>query len=74
MLNEIYNLLKVQLSKEEMDELTNKQISWIEYRDKTAENESATFGMGSFATVQYNSTLARVTKERCYELVNNYMK
>ena len=38
------------------------------------DTKSATFGMGSFATVQYNSTLARVTKERCYELVNNYMK
>ncbi|MGG7060165.1 lysozyme inhibitor LprI family protein [Clostridium nigeriense] len=74
MLNEIYNLLKIQLSASEMEELTNKQISWIEYRDKTAENESATFGMGSLATVQYNSTLARVTKERCYELVNTYMK
>ena len=74
MLNEIYSLLKVQLSKTEMDELTDKQISWIEYRDTTAQNEANSFGGGSFAGVQYNSTLARLTKERCYELVNTYMK
>ena len=74
MLNEIYNLLKVQLSKTEMDDLTDKQISWIKYRDTTAQNESSPFEGGSFARVQYISTLARLTKERCYELVNTYMK
>ena len=74
MLNEIYNLLKVQLSKTEMDELTDKQISWIKYRDTTAQNEASPFEEGSFARVQYSSTLARLTKERCYELVNTYMK
>ncbi|MGL4772192.1 MAG: lysozyme inhibitor LprI family protein [Clostridium sp.] len=74
MLNEIYKLLKVQLSKDEMDELTRKQREWIKYRDKTAENEANATGGGSFAGVQYNTTLARITKERCYELVNNYMK
>lgn len=74
MLNEIYNLLKVQLSKTEMDELTDKQISWIEYRDTTAQNEANYFEGGSLARVQHTATLARLTKERCYELVKTYMK
>lgn len=73
MLNEIYSLLKTQLSESEIKELKNKQISWIEYRDKTADRESNECG-GSMAGVQYNTTLGRVTKERCYELVNTYMK
>lgn len=57
-----------------MDELTDKQISWIGYRDTTAQNEVNSFGGDSFAGVQYNSMLALLTKERCYELVNTYMK
>ncbi len=74
MLNEIYALLKTQLSESEMQELKRKQLNWIDYRDKTAERESSEFEGGSMYSVQYNSTLGRLTKERCYELVNNYMK
>lgn len=74
MLNEIYSLLKTQLTESEMKELKSKQISWIEYRDRTANNESNESGGGSLSGVVYNSSLARLTKERCYELVNTYMK
>jgi uncharacterized protein YecT (DUF1311 family) len=73
-LNEIYSLLKVQLSNSEMDELTEKQIQWISYRDSTAKNESLAFEGGTMEGLQYADTLARLTKERCYELVNNYIK
>lgn len=73
-LNEIYSLLKVQLSNSDMDALTEKQIQWIEYRDITAKNESLAFEGGTMEGLQYTSTLANITKERCYELVNNYMK
>lgn len=74
MLNEIYSLLKTQLTESEMNELKSKQLSWIEYRDTTANNESNSQGGGSLSGVVYNSSLARLTKERCYELVNTYMK
>lgn len=75
MLNEIYALLKVQLTESEMKELKSKQLNWIKYRDKTAENEAyAESGGGSLYNVVYNGSLARLTKERCYELVNIYMK
>lgn len=75
MLNEIYGLLKVQLSESEMSALRTKQLNWIKYRDKTAENEAKNeAGDGTLYLVVYNSALARLTKERCYELVNIYMK
>ncbi|MDU2686412.1 MAG: lysozyme inhibitor LprI family protein [Paeniclostridium sordellii] len=74
MLNEIYSLLKTQLTESEMNELRNKQRSWIEYRDKTAENEASENTGGTLYNVVYNGSLARLTKERCYELVNTYMK
>ncbi|MGL5755426.1 MAG: lysozyme inhibitor LprI family protein [Paraclostridium sp.] len=74
MLNEIYSLLKTQLTESEMNELKSKQRSWIEYRDKTAENEASENIGGTLYNVVYNGSLARLTKERCYELVNTYMK
>ena len=74
MLNEIYSLLKIQLTESEMNELKSKQLSWIEYRDTTANNEASEEGGGSLSTVVYYSSLARLTKERCYELVNTYME
>ncbi|WP_195345714.1 lysozyme inhibitor LprI family protein [Paraclostridium sordellii] len=74
MLNEIYSLLKTQLTESEMNELKNKQLSWIEYRDKTAENEASENIGGTLYSVVYNGSLAKLTKERCYELVNTYMK
>lgn len=73
-LNEIYSYLKVQLSSSEMEALTEKQIEWIEYRDLTAKNESLMFEGGTMERVQYPETLARLTKERCYELVRTYIQ
>lgn len=74
MLNEIYSLLKTQLTESEMKELKSKQLAWIEYRDTTANNEASAAGEGSLSTIVYNSSLARLTKERCYELVNTYLE
>lgn len=73
-LNEIYGVLKTQLSTSEMDALRTKQRAWITYRDNTAESESAEFKGGTMEGLVYVSTRASLTKERCYELVNIYMK
>ncbi|WP_281526479.1 lysozyme inhibitor LprI family protein [Intestinibacter bartlettii] len=73
-LNEIYGVLKTQLSTSEMDALRTKQRAWIKYRNNTAESEAAEFGNGTMADLAYVSTTASLTKERCYELVNIYMK
>ncbi|KXH87536.1 lysozyme inhibitor LprI family protein [Sporosarcina sp. HYO08] len=73
-LNEIYGVLKSQLSKNEMDLLRGEQRDWILYRDYEAEKAASAFEGGTFAGVQYLSTLGELTKKRCYQLVELYMK
>lgn len=73
-LNEIYGVLKTQLSKSEMNALREKQRSWIAYRDRTANAEGAKFAGGSAEPLAYIGTMATLTEERCYELVGDYMR
>ena len=73
-LNEVYGVLKTQLSTNEMEALTQEQRQWITDRDNTATAESLEFAGGTMESLQYLSTQARMTKERCYELVNVYME
>lgn len=73
-LNDIYSMLKQRLSASEMAELKEKQVAWITYRDETAKAESLEYKGGSMESLQYMATQSRVTKERCYELVELYMK
>ncbi|MGO4888810.1 lysozyme inhibitor LprI family protein [Anaerobacillus sp. MEB173] len=73
-LNEIYGVLKQQMPGSEFEKLRNEQRNWISYRDQKAEEDAAEFEGGTFARVQYLSTLATLTEKRCYELVEGYMK
>lgn len=72
LLNEIYGVLKEKLSTSEMDALTNKQLEWIRYRDQKAE-DGASMMSGGWYSIQLNHNLWQLTKERCYELVEDYM-
>lgn len=71
-LNEIYSLLKDRLSESEMNKLTDEQITWISYRDETAQN-LADGEAEQYKEGRLNFELGRLTKERCYELINNYL-
>jgi uncharacterized protein YecT (DUF1311 family) len=73
-LNEIYGVLKEELPDSEMSKLKVEQRNWIKYRDKTAKTESLEYEGGTLEPLQYTMTLSRLTKERCYELVEKYMK
>ncbi|UOR11113.1 lysozyme inhibitor LprI family protein [Halobacillus amylolyticus] len=73
-LNEIYGVLKEQLSPEQMDQLTEEQRNWVEFRDEAAKEASLEYEGGSTESLEYVATQASLTKERCYELVANYMK
>lgn len=73
-LNEIYGLLKQQLSKSEMDALRQKQRQWISYRDSQAEAVYNEYAGGTIAPLLEMETKASLTKDRCYELVDLYMK
>ena len=72
-LNEIYALLKKELSPGTMKDLKDKQIKWIEQKEKTAEEERLKFNGGTFEYVAWYISLYESTKDRCYELVNEYM-
>lgn len=73
-LNEIYGVLKKQLSADEMSSLIVEQRNWIKQRDQKAKDESSVFTGGTMEATIYVSTQAQLTKERCYELVQKYMK
>ena len=73
-LNEIYQEIKANTNPKEMEIIKQSQLDWIKYRDKQAEKESKEAGDGSLSGVAYDSALAELTKQRCYELVNTYMK
>ncbi|NQX44303.1 DUF1311 domain-containing protein [Paenibacillus tritici] len=73
-LNEIYQVLKQQLSETDMAALKKEQLSWIKERDETAAKAAAQYKGGTMEGLEYAATLAGVTKDRCYKLVELYMK
>ncbi|AKL96927.1 hypothetical protein CACET_c34840 [Clostridium aceticum] len=72
-LNEIYAILKEELSPETMKNLQTEQIKWIKQKEDDADKAAAEFQGGTFEFVAYNVVLYESTKARCYELVNEYM-
>ncbi|NEX79613.1 DUF1311 domain-containing protein [Bacillus thermocopriae] len=74
MLNEIYGVLKTQLSETEMTNLRNEQRKWIKTRDETAQARYDEEGRGTMSAMVEAETLFKLTKERCYELVRDYMR
>ncbi|WP_258549738.1 lysozyme inhibitor LprI family protein [Rossellomorea aquimaris] len=72
-LNEIYSLLKKELSPEVMKELKAEQVKWIEQKEAKAEKERLKYEGGTFENVAWYISLYESTKDRCYELVNEYM-
>lgn len=73
-LNEIYGVLKQQLSADEMKKLNTEEVQWIKEKEAKAKKAASEFEGGTFASVAYSDSLAQTTKARCYELVDKYMK
>lgn len=73
-LNEIYGVLKKQLSTSEMNTLREKQREWITYRDRKAEEAWNESGQGTLSGIATITSKATSTRERCYQLVEQYMK
>lgn len=73
-LNEIYGVLKEQLSTSEMDKLKEEQRNWIVKRDESAKKESLQFEGGSMESLTFVATQAKITRDRCYELVDDYLQ
>ncbi|WP_319003623.1 lysozyme inhibitor LprI family protein [Sutcliffiella horikoshii] len=74
LLNEIYGVLREQLSEKEMSQLRKEQRDWIKFRDDRALEASLEFKGGTQEQLEYVAVLANLTEERCYELVEDYMK
>lgn len=73
-LNEVYSELKKQLTEKEMDKLTEEELNWIKSRDEKSEAAANENKGGTIEPLNRVMSLVTSTKERCYELVNQYMK
>ncbi|WML33640.1 lysozyme inhibitor LprI family protein [Clostridium sp. OS1-26] len=73
-LNEIYGVLKGQLSASDMKKLQSEEIKWISNRDAKAKEESSSMKGGTMESVIYMNSMANTTENRCYELVEKYMQ
>ena len=61
-LNEIYGVLKQQLSSSEMDSLRQKQREWIKYRDSEGDAAASQYAGGTMAPLEQASTEADLTR------------
>lgn len=73
-LNEIYQVLKQQLPEDEMANLKEEQTKWITQRDEAAAKAAAKYEGGTMAGLEVVMVKSEITKERCYEMVEKYMK
>lgn len=73
-LNEIYNDLKTQLAKDDMARLTEEEKEWIKKKESDAKKVAIEKEGGSVESFSYITSIIDSIKERCYYLVNNYMK
>jgi uncharacterized protein YecT (DUF1311 family) len=73
-LNEVYGMLKENLSADQFDQLKQEQRLWIKSRDTSAMEASEKFRGTTSEHLEYSATLANLTEARCYDLVRTYMK
>lgn len=67
-LNQTYQKLRPKLSTQQKQRLTQAQLEWIKFRDRTCEFEQGELGGGTASTAAYLSCLTRVTKQRTADL------
>lgn len=63
-LNQLYQQIQKKETTSQKKRLTNAQIAWINFRDKTCEYEGGQFEGGSLANVTQTSCIATVTNQR----------
>ena len=68
-LNQLWKDLKGLLSEEEMRQLTNEELVWIQEKEQAALDAAAEYEGGSIYPSVYYITLADLTKERVYKLM-----
>ncbi len=71
-LDAVYTLLIGSLDEESGGELRSEQQKWIISRDQKAQDASKKNSGGSMESVEYIASIAASTRERVYELVEQY--
>lgn len=72
-LNEIYDALERELSDKDMETLRKEQRKWIEKRDEYAEKEASDYKGDTLYGFTLTEAKKEFTKDRCYELVEDYI-
>ena len=67
-LNTVWHLLKQELDKDRMAQLTAEQLSWINEKEAAVAADGEMYQDGSMYALAVNSTAAEWTKQRVYEL------
>jgi Uncharacterized protein conserved in bacteria len=62
------------LSASDIELLQAEELKWIEAHDEEAEKSLQEYEGGSIAPLNFISTMLHMMQDRCYELVNHYMK
>lgn len=74
LLNEVYGVLQEQLPTEKKEQLRTEQRNWIKFRDDSALEASLKYKGGTQEHLEYSAVSAALTEDRCFELVEEYMK
>ena len=68
LLNQSYQKLTPKLAIKQRQRLTQAQLEWIKFRDRTCAYEAGELGGGTASTAAYSSCITRVTKQRNADL------
>ena len=74
LLNEVWDVLDSQLSQDEMDYLNSEQRQWVDTKEAQAVDDSSYYDDEEDREIAYLYTTTQLTKERCAELINQYME
>ncbi|MBJ8109240.1 MULTISPECIES: lysozyme inhibitor LprI family protein [Bacillus] len=72
-LNEIYSTLKNTMSADAFQSLKKKQVAWVKEKESKVKAIATDENNGTMKYIEAADEKYKMTKERCYELVNGYM-
>lgn len=70
--NSLYSIIYEALDGEGKEKLENSQQAWLKDRDKKAETAARKYSGGSLEGVEYTASQAESTRQRAYDLLNEY--
>lgn len=71
-LNAIYSAIRSRMKEEEKEDLRQKELEWIRTRDAEAEKAAGKNNGQASRNAAYMEALAAATRDRCYELLDEY--